>query len=229
MATAAGGDGAADMATDVPLTLRRFFGGGPNPYLEREMRRSAKSPPPRPSCPPGGIDTTVLEPARTSSSSTLLPTVVAKPSLPPPWLRKDDREVLRYYCYLQEAVHEGGDPDLAAARVRRFTVCFFTACEAFTVEEPREPNSGIPQGTFLKKQRVPKPAWACSSSSSQQQYWGPRDVVIGCALNLYGRWVKALFWGGGMRIMDSGKGGGHGLRCLVQHRNRSYTHTGTSW
>ncbi len=108
--------------------------------------------------------------------------------------------MLRYFCYLQEAVHEGGDPDLAAVRVRRFTVCYFTASEAFTVEEPRELNSGIPQGTFLKKQRVPKPTWASKQQQQQQQqqqqgqqqqgqqqYWGPEDVEVGRALSFFGR------------------------------------------
>lgn len=124
----------------------------------------------------------------------------ASAGLPPPWLRKDDREVLRYFCYLFEAVHEGGNAGQAAVRVRRFTTCYFTASEAFTVEEPREPNSGIPQGTFLRKQRVPKPAWACRASpvvpvsslkqqADGQQYLGPEDVEIGRALNFYGRCV----------------------------------------
>lgn len=109
--------------------------------------------------------------------------------------------MLRYFCYLLEAVYEGGDAgQQAAVRVRRFTACYFTASEAFSVEEPRELNSGLPQGTFLRKQRIPKPAWACRASpvvpasglkqqADGQQYWGPEDVEIGRALNFYGRCV----------------------------------------
>lgn len=46
---------------------------------------------------------------------------------PPPWLQKDDREVLRYYAYFQEPVYEGGDVNARAFRIRRFTVCYFTS------------------------------------------------------------------------------------------------------
>lgn len=46
---------------------------------------------------------------------------------PPPWLQKDDREVLRYYAYFKEPVYEGGDVNTKAFRVRRFIVCYFTS------------------------------------------------------------------------------------------------------
>ena len=46
---------------------------------------------------------------------------------PPPWLQKDDREVLRFYAYFQEPVYEGGDVNVRAFRIRRFTVCYFTS------------------------------------------------------------------------------------------------------
>lgn len=46
---------------------------------------------------------------------------------PPPWLQKDDREVLRYYAYFQEPVYEGGDVNAKAFRVRYFTIYYFTS------------------------------------------------------------------------------------------------------
>jgi hypothetical protein len=53
--------------------------------------------------------------------------VSATTGFPPPWLQKDDREVLRYYGYFQEPVYEGGDVNARAFRIRRFTVCYFTS------------------------------------------------------------------------------------------------------
>jgi len=50
---------------------------------------------------------------------------------PPPWLQKDDREVLRYYAYFQEPVYEGGDVNARAFRIRRFTICYFTSSGAW--------------------------------------------------------------------------------------------------
>lgn len=46
---------------------------------------------------------------------------------PPPWLQKDDREVLRYYAYSHEPVYEGGDVNVKVFRVRYFTIYYFTS------------------------------------------------------------------------------------------------------
>lgn len=54
-------------------------------------------------------------------------TTASSAGSPPPWLQKDDREVLRYYAFFQEPVYEGGDVNARAFRIRRFTVCYFTS------------------------------------------------------------------------------------------------------
>lgn len=52
------------------------------------------------------------------------------------------------------------------------------------MEEPREFNSGIIQGTYMKKQKVPKQTVLPASSL---KYYSPEDFDIGQPVNFYGR------------------------------------------
>jgi len=75
-----------------------------------------------------------------------------RPALPPAWL-KHDRQVLRFAAYFQEPVHENPKENF---RVRHCTVFFYLEDGTMMVTEPRVENSGIPQGTFVKRHRIPK-------------------------------------------------------------------------
>lgn len=73
------------------------------------------------------------------------------PRVQPPWL-KYDRKVLRFKGFFQEHVVES---PLENYRVRKCLVYFYLSDATIHVTEPRVENSGIPQGIFIKRSRVP--------------------------------------------------------------------------
>lgn len=91
-----------------------------------------------------------------------------------------DRQVLRFYAYFKEAVHESPSE---ADRVRKCTVQFFLVDGTAMVIEHREENSGIPQGTFVKRHRIPKP-------SGDPYDW--TDLVVGGEITIYGRTLRIV-------------------------------------
>lgn len=52
-------------------------------------------------------------------------------------------QVLRFYAYFQEAVHEKREEQY---RIRRSIILFYLEDDTIQVNEPRMENSGIPQG-----------------------------------------------------------------------------------
>lgn len=73
------------------------------------------------------------------------------PRIQPPWL-KYDRQVLRFYGYFQESVIENPTENY---RIRKCTIYFYLSDDTIHVNEPRIENSGLPQGVFIKRQKVP--------------------------------------------------------------------------
>merc|ERR1712054_389175 len=64
-----------------------------------------------------------------------------------------DRMVLRFFAYYKEAVHESR---MENYRVRKVTVLYYLEDNTVQVNEPKEENSGIPQGQFVKRHHIPK-------------------------------------------------------------------------
>ncbi|ACO64543.1 protofilament ribbon protein of flagellar microtubules [Micromonas commoda] len=87
-----------------------------------------------------------------------------------------DRKVLRWNCYFKESVTESA---VENHRVRKCTIYMYLEDESVHVEEPRQPNSGIPQGVFLKRHRVPK--------DNEGGVFGPADISVGSTCTMYGR------------------------------------------
>ncbi|KAI5063481.1 hypothetical protein GOP47_0022028 [Adiantum capillus-veneris] len=81
------------------------------------------------------------------------PTRSAADELPAPKWLKYDRQVLRFYCYFKESVDERREENF---RVRKCTIYFYLEDGTLHISEPRQMNSGIVQGTFLKRHKVPK-------------------------------------------------------------------------
>ncbi|CAM6035434.1 unnamed protein product [Sphagnum compactum] len=69
----------------------------------------------------------------------------------PVWL-KYDRQVLRFYAWFKEQVDERVEEN---HRHRRCTIYFYLSDGNIHISEPKERNSGLMQGMFLKKQKVP--------------------------------------------------------------------------
>lgn len=73
------------------------------------------------------------------------------PRVSPQWL-KHDRQVLRFYAYFQESVVEDPTENF---RVRQCVINYFLEDDTIYIYEPKVENSGLPQGVFLKRHKVP--------------------------------------------------------------------------
>jgi hypothetical protein len=91
-----------------------------------------------------------------------------------------DGKVLKFDAYMKEDV-----PEIPAEgyRIRVFTICYFLVDDSIRISEVKQENSGIAQGTFLKRHRVPKPG-------APGEYMGWEDLRIGSTLTLYGRSIR---------------------------------------
>ncbi|CEG49890.1 Uncharacterized conserved protein, contains DM10 domain [Plasmopara halstedii] len=88
------------------------------------------------------------------------------------------RQVLRFQSFYIESVDES---NLEVVRLRKNTILFYLHDETFEIIEPRVQNSGIPQGTFLKRCQLRHPGGELYSSS---------DLRIGFDLHVFGRCFK---------------------------------------
>jgi Ca2+-binding EF-hand superfamily protein len=86
-----------------------------------------------------------------------------------------DRMVLRFFGYFKEAVHESR---LENFRVRKVTVMYYLEDNTIQVNEPKEENSGIPQGAFIKRHHVPK---------GSGEFYTVVDLALGTDITFYGR------------------------------------------
>lgn len=93
-----------------------------------------------------------------------------------------DRQVLRLYAYFKEAVVESATE---AERVRKCTIQFFLVDGTIMVIEHKEENSGIPQGTFIKRHRIPGGTGADGS-------YDFNDLMIGNEVTFYGRTMRIV-------------------------------------
>eukprot|EP00928_Gymnodinium_smaydae_P013060 TRINITY_DN1475_c0_g4_i1.p1 TRINITY_DN1475_c0_g4~~TRINITY_DN1475_c0_g4_i1.p1 ORF type:complete len:598 (+),score=113.79 TRINITY_DN1475_c0_g4_i1:121-1794(+) len=100
-----------------------------------------------------------------------------RPEISPAWL-KHDRQVLRFFAYFQEAVHE--DPK-ENSRVRNCVLYFYLEDGTIMISEPKIVNSGIPQGTFVKRHRIPRPGGG---------FYTAEDFRNGIVISIYSRAFK---------------------------------------
>ena len=85
--------------------------------------------------------------------------------------------VFRFFGHIDETVTEGGVREVR--RIRPVTVLYHAADGTFSVLEKRQANSGMPQGTLLRRSKVPAPGGG-------DQSIGLADVRVGALLALYG-------------------------------------------
>ncbi|KAF1790760.1 Protein of unknown function DUF1126 [Phytophthora cactorum] len=96
-----------------------------------------------------------LERQGDTGSTTLLDASVLMATRPfnPKFIAYDKR-VLRFEAYFLEAVHES---NLENYRVRRCEVLYYLEDDTLQITEPKVENSGILQGNFVKRHRIPMP------------------------------------------------------------------------
>ncbi|KAH6559938.1 hypothetical protein BASA50_009028 [Batrachochytrium salamandrivorans] len=106
----------------------------------------------------------------------------SSPACVPAWV-VFDRKVLRFYAYFQEAVHERREEKY---RVRRVNIYFYLEDDSVHVSEPKTPNSGIPQGTLIRRHRIPK------ATSETNQHYTVSDFNVGSQVTFYSKTFKII-------------------------------------
>ncbi|CAE7443368.1 efhc2 [Symbiodinium natans] len=104
----------------------------------------------------------------------LIPKNMRYPRITPAWL-KHEKQVLRFYAFFQESVPERWDEN---SRYRHVYVMYFMEDGTIGVNEPKVENSGLTQGTFMKRQRI---------LNEDGVPIGPDDMRVGHDLTLHGR------------------------------------------
>ncbi|CAJ1447588.1 unnamed protein product [Effrenium voratum] len=105
-----------------------------------------------------------------------------RPAIAPAWL-KHDRQVLKFLAYSQEPVY---DCPKETFRIRCCVIYFYLEDGTIMVSEPKLENSGMPQGTFVKRHRVPKPR--CLGGG----VYGFEDLQVGDTVSIYSRLFKLV-------------------------------------
>lgn len=94
-----------------------------------------------------------------------------------------DKMCLRYYCYFRESVYESA---LERSRVRQCIILYYPTDNSIKIQEPRSTNSGMPQGTLVKKHQVTKPG------STTGETYSYSDIAVGQNIVIYGRAFRVV-------------------------------------
>jgi EF-hand domain-containing protein 1 len=105
----------------------------------------------------------------------------AIPKRPPKWL-KYDKQTLKFDAYFQEPVHESKVENF---RIRKCIMYFYLDDDTLHVIEPKVENSGIPQGVFLKRHKVP-------NESKPGENYSFQDFNLAISLQIYGRVFRII-------------------------------------
>lgn len=87
--------------------------------------------------------------------------------------------MLRFYGYFKESVVESR---LENHRVHKVLIYYFLEDKSIMIIEPKQSNSGIPQGAFLKRQMVLK--------SDGMTPFMPTDFCVGLDIGIHGRSIR---------------------------------------
>ncbi|ORY50997.1 hypothetical protein BCR33DRAFT_712940 [Rhizoclosmatium globosum] len=100
----------------------------------------------------------------------------------PAWVAFD-RKVLRFYAYFQEAVHEKREEQY---RIRKCNIYFYLEDDTIHVSEPKFANSGIPQGTLIRRHRIQR------KPESNGQHFLVTDLNVDKEITLYSKTFKII-------------------------------------
>ena len=95
------------------------------------------------------------------------------------WLSLE-KKVLRFYAYFKEGVHESA---VEQSRVRKCVIYYYLEDDTMQISEPKQDNSGIPQGTLVKRHRIPKD----KVQGNSNVYYTMDDLNIGKEITVYGK------------------------------------------
>jgi len=110
-----------------------------------------------------------------------------------------DRQVLRFNAYFQEAVHESA---LEAFRVRKVDILMYLVDSSIHILEAKAENSGMPQGTLLKRHKIAKR----TAAGAPEEFYGWADLAIGKEITIYGRVYRIVDCDAFTRLFFKGQG-----------------------
>jgi hypothetical protein len=87
---------------------------------------------------------------------------------------------LRFYGYFKESVVESR---LENHRIRKLIIYYYLEDRSIMITEPKQVNSGTPQGSFLKRQMVLK-------QDGSRMPFEPTDFCVGLDIGLCGRSIR---------------------------------------
>ncbi|CAM9201006.1 unnamed protein product [Choristocarpus tenellus] len=86
-------------------------------------------------------------------------------------------QVLQFDAYFKEAVDES---PLENHRVRKCKILMYLEDSSMQIEEARQENSGMPQGTLVKRHQIPYP-------ETKKGFYTAKDLRVGGIIDVYGR------------------------------------------
>ncbi|KAL2768831.1 EF-hand domain-containing family member C2 [Daubentonia madagascariensis] len=98
----------------------------------------------------------------------------------PSWVAFD-KQVLSFDAYLEDEVP---DKSQEHYRIRRYKIYFYLEDDTIQVNEPELKNSGLPQGTFIRRHRIPLPP------PDEDQFYTVDHFNISIDIVFYGRTFK---------------------------------------
>lgn len=87
-----------------------------------------------------------------------------------------EKRVLRFYGYFKQTIPESSDEYY---RVRPVKLHYYLEDDSLEILEEAQENSGIPQGTLIRRHRFPK--------NDQGEMYNFRDINLGQNLSVYGK------------------------------------------
>ncbi|EFC40301.1 hypothetical protein NAEGRDRAFT_81047 [Naegleria gruberi] len=100
------------------------------------------------------------------------------------WLSLE-KKVLRFNAFFKEGVHESA---VEQSRVRKCVIFYYLEDDTMHISEPKQDNSGIPQGTLVKRHRIPRDR----ASGSSNVYYTMDDLNIGREVTIYGKTFRIV-------------------------------------
>ncbi|TNN19592.1 EF-hand domain-containing family member C2 [Schistosoma japonicum] len=127
-----------------------------------------------------GIGGEMLPGQRIEAPTSIYPSGIG--SRLPTWLAFD-KQALSFDAYFQESVNERREEQY---RIRKCKILFYPEDDTIQVIEPRIANTGMSQGTIIKRHRIPKPA------PNNHLYYTVHDFNVGTEFTAYGKTFRIV-------------------------------------